>query len=72
MEKKLFIWSLEYDVLLSLAETVEEARTNIILESLYKTDVWDPTYDEEEFYEILNKEPIILETGAMILSHSNA
>lgn len=74
MSKKLFIWTTEYDVLLSLAETEEEARTNIFLEAVHVTDESleiNNFFIDKDIQEALKKEPIILESGATILYHGN-
>ena len=76
---KLFIWKSEYEVYLSLAETEDEAKTNILLEAIYTENIITNEIDFSKINFILDKEienalkekPIILENGAMILEHGN-
>jgi len=75
--KKLYIWTTEYDVLLALAETLEEAKKELYY--VYSDTLCDSGnagnidgFDiGDRMEDILIKDPIILESGAMILYHAN-
>jgi len=79
--KKLFIWTSDYELFLSFAETKEQAIKNILSEKNITDLIMDRTSAIEDYFdrdviseilEILSHKPTIIEAETVILSHANA